>query len=178
MFRSTSQIVCSYRRLMLLMLIPLCSLSSLQAQAPGGGVFAPVPESERARLTQRLNLLVEYQRTQQWDKQYDLLAAWLKRAEGKRDFVNRTRQAYTRWGRLPLLAFTPYKVGSMQVEPGRNVWFIAGCSQVLEKGQKVSQLAFVEAYKERNDWFFSELQGAGAPKSEDPCAEATATRSF
>jgi hypothetical protein len=160
------------------LVILVCSLSAARAQTPSYEVFAPIPEGERARLVQRLNLLVEYQRTKQWAKQYDLLASLLTRAESKRDFVSRTRQAYTRWGRTPLLAFTPYKVASVQVDAGRKAWFIYGCSQVLEKGQKVSQFAFVEAYKERNDWFFSELQGVGASKDSDPCALAPATKSF
>ena len=175
MLRATDK---AYRKAMMLVVILLCSLSTL-AQTTDKEVFAPIPESERARLVQRLNLLVEYQRTKQWAKQYDLLASLMTRAESKRDFVNRTRQAYTRWGRTPLLAFTPYKVASVQVDPNRKAWFIYGCSQVLEKGQKVSQLAFVEAYKEKNDWFFSEVESVGARQETDPCANAPAAiRSF
>ena len=176
--RLTSHLALSRGRVMVLLVTFVCSLSAVRAQTPPDEVFAPIPEGERARLVQRLNLLVEYQRTQQWARQYDLLASLLTRAESKRDFVSRTRQAYTRWGRAPLLGFTPYKVALVQVDPRRKVWFIYGCSQVLEKGQKVSQLAFVEAYKERNDWYFSELQGVGASKDSDPCALAPATKSF
>ena len=45
-----------------------------RAQSNDQSVFAPVPESIRSRLSDRLKLLVEYERTQQWDKEYDLLA--------------------------------------------------------------------------------------------------------
>jgi hypothetical protein len=140
------------------------------AQASDAEVFAAVPEAQRARLIERLNLLIEYQQTQQWAKQYDLLSSLTKSAEGKQDFVNRTRQAYTKWGRTPLISFTPYNVGQVQAAPGRTPWVIAGCSQVLEKGEKVSKLAIVEAYWEKGDWYFSEVQNPGTGSGSDPCA--------
>jgi hypothetical protein len=139
------------------------------AQASDPRVFAPVPEARRARLIERLNLLIEYQKTQQWPKQYDLLSSLTTRAQSKRDFINITRQAYSKWGRAPLLSFTPNQVGLVQVDPNRKVWFISGCSQVLEKGQKVNQHAVVEAYWEKGDWFFSEVQNIGAGGPDDPC---------
>jgi hypothetical protein len=142
------------------------------AQHSNDEIFAPIPEAQRSRLIERLNLLIEYQKRQQWAKQYDLLSSLMTRAESKRDFVNRTRQAYSKWGRTPLLAFTPYKVSLVQVDANRKVWFISGCSQVLEKGQKVNKLAVVEAYREKNDWFFSEVQNTGTGKGDDPCPHA------
>jgi hypothetical protein len=140
------------------------------AQAADAEVFGAIPEAQRPRLIERLNLLIEYQKTQQWAKQYDLLSSLTKSAEGKQDFINRTRQAYTKWGRTPLISFTPYNAGQMQVAPGRMPWVIAGCSQVLEKGEKVSKLAMVEAYREKGDWYFSEVQNVGAGSGNDPCA--------
>lgn len=37
-------------------------------------VFSPIASTRRARLAERLNLLVQYQKTKQWEKQYGLLA--------------------------------------------------------------------------------------------------------
>ena len=125
------------RRLIKAICFILLFSSLVSAQASDTEVFAPVPDAQRARLIERLNLLIEYQKTQQWSKQYDLLAYSMTRAESKPDFINRTRQAFTKWGRTPLLAFTPYHVDLVQVAPDRKPWFITGCSQVMEKGQKV-----------------------------------------
>jgi hypothetical protein len=134
-------------------------------------VFSPIPVVQRARLIERLNLLVEYQKTQQWAKQYDLLASLFKRAQGKRDFIDNTKQAYSRWGRTPLLSFTPIGVKLVQVDANRRVWFISGCSLVSEKGDKVNKRAVVEAYWEKNDWFFSEVQSLDTAEPDNLCAQ-------
>jgi len=55
------------------------------------------------------------------------------------------------------------------VDATRSVWFISGCSLVLEKGQQIRKAALVEAYWEKNDWFFSEVQNVGKGDREDPC---------
>ena len=148
------------------------------AQNSNNEVFAPIPETQRSRLIERLTLLIEYQKTQQWARQYGLLSSLVTRAESKRDFINRTRQAYSNWGRTPLLAFTPYKVNLVQVDANRKVWFISGCSKVLEKGQEINKLAVVEAYREKNDWFFSEVQNTGTGKGGDPCLHAPPNNPF
>jgi len=130
-----------------------------------------VPEMQRTRLIERLNLLVEYQKNQQWAKQYDLLRSFITRAEGKKDFINRTDQAYSKWGRLPLLNFTPYRVAKTRDESTKTeFWAITGCSELSDKGQRIRKFAMVEAYFERNDWFFSELQNYGDGDKNDPCS--------
>jgi len=132
-------------------------------------VFSPIASTRRARLAERLNLLVQYQKTKQWEKQYGLLAELITRSESKRDFVDLTRKAYSKWGRTPLLDFIPLKVALQPVDARRSVWFISGCSLVLERGQTIRKSALVEAYWERNDWFFSEVQNIGKGDKEDPC---------
>ncbi|HUS09608.1 MAG TPA: hypothetical protein VMZ30_04005 [Pyrinomonadaceae bacterium] len=158
--------------------IILLNSSAAFAQNSNNEVFAPIPETQRSRLIERLTLLIEYQKTQQWAMQYGLLSSLMTRAERKRDFINRTRQAYSKWGRTPLLAFTPYKVSLVQVDANQKVWFISGCSKVLEKGQKVNKAAVVEVYKEKNDWFFSEVQNIGTGEGDDPCLHAPANNSL
>jgi hypothetical protein len=132
-------------------------------------VFSAIDSTRRARLAQRLKLLVQYQKTKQWEKQYGLLAELITRSQSKRDFVDLTRKAYSEWGRAPLLDFIPLKVSLQPVDPSRSVWFISGCSLILEKGQQIKKAALVEAYWERNDWFFSEVQSVGKGDKEDPC---------
>lgn len=160
--------------LLVVTLVPFCG-ATVFAQAHDDAVFADVPEVARAQMIERLNLLVEYQKTQQWAKQYDLFSSKRRRSESKRDFINNTRLAYSKWGRTPLLSFTPLRVALVQVDANQRVWFIAGCSQVLDKGRKVNNGAFVEAHWERNNWYFSEVENIGPSADEDgPCPRLTA----
>jgi hypothetical protein len=160
----------SWRRLGVFCVIMLNSMQ-LYSQHVNNEIFGPVPEAQRSGFIERLNLLIEYQKKQEWAKQYDLFSSSMTRAEGKRDFINRTRQAYSKWGRAPLLAFTPYKVAMKQVDARQKVWFIAGCAEVLKKGQRSNELAQVEAYWEKNNWFFSELVNYGTGDGNDPCSQ-------
>jgi hypothetical protein len=156
-------------------LITVVTVSTV-SQTGTQDVFSPIASIRRARLAQRLNLLIEYQKTKQWEKQYGLLAELITRSQSKRDFVDLTHQAYSKWGRTPLLEFIPLKVTLQPVDATRSVWFISGCSLVLEKGQKIRKGALVEAYWERNDWFFSEVQNVGKGDKEDPCFTRAAER--
>jgi|GEM_PF-3451378 len=156
-------------RLVVVTTLILFCVTSNFAQNQNLTVFSAVPAEQRARLAERLTLLVEYQKTQQWDKQYDLLRSFTKKAEGKADFINRTQQAYSKWGRLPLLDFTPYRAANVQADANTKFLAITGCSELLDKGQKVRKFAVVEAYREKNDWFFSELQNYGDGDAKDLC---------
>jgi hypothetical protein len=177
----TSPVHQKFRVLGLVGVILIFNLQSL-AQISGNEIFAPIPEAQRSRLIERLNLLIEYQKKQEWAKQYELFSSLMTRAEGKRDFINRTRQAYRKWGRAPLLAFTSYKVTLVQVDARQKVWFISGCAEVLEKGQKRNEFAQIEACWEKNDWFFSEVMNHGTGDGNDPCSQtplrAYSTRSL
>jgi hypothetical protein len=81
-------------------------------------VFSPIESTRRARLAERLRLLVQYQKTKQWEKQYGLLAELINRSQSKRDFVDLNRQAYNKWGRTPLIGFR--SIWSYLTPSGRN----------------------------------------------------------
>lgn len=161
------------RFLILLFLItPVVALS----QDPRAKSYAPLTAQDRVRLIERLNLFVKYQVAQQWEKQYDLLSSLDRRAEGKLDFVNRTRQAYLKWGRKPLLQFKPFKAGLIQADANQELIFVVGCSELLDKDKKILEVTAIEAYKERNDWFFSELHTQAPEPGTDPCGEIPTPR--
>src|SRR6266480_4301030 len=81
------------RRLCLLLLV-LCCMSAY-GQIKDQDVFAPMPAVLRAGLVERLKLLIEYQRTQQWEKQYDLLSIAVTQGNSKEEYVKRNRHWYT-----------------------------------------------------------------------------------
>ncbi|HEV7397079.1 MAG TPA: hypothetical protein VGN86_11255 [Pyrinomonadaceae bacterium] len=165
-------------KLFLASLLIFASVALSLAQNPHDNLFATVPEADRARISERLKLLIEYQVAQQWAKQYDLLSSSLRRGEGRRDFVNRTKEAFTQWGRKPLLEFIPYEARYVQVEREKEVLFIVGCSRVLDNGKKVRQLAVVEAFKEGKEWYFTEIETQGTGKDDDPCSEPPLPRAI
>jgi hypothetical protein len=119
-----------------------------------------------------LKLLVEYQKTQQWDKQYELLAAGEKKAgievRTKEEFVAGTRLAYERQERTLLLDFVPFRSDFLQ---GKNykLWFVFACSRVSEKGREAHMLTAVRAYRERDEWFFSVVEDVAPAGVGNPC---------
>jgi hypothetical protein len=138
------------------------------AGAQQRGIFAPVPLELRARLLERLKLLVEYQKSQQWSKQYELLASEITKVESKAAFVTNTARAYRQGERTPLLDFKPFRVDYLE---GKNykLWFIFACSQVVEKDRKVSMLTVVRAFRENDDWFFSVVENIEPAGKGNPC---------
>ena len=133
-------------------------------------VFEPVPPEHRAQLEQRLKLLVEYQQKQDWAHEYDLFSALRRRAEGKADFIALSRKEIIHGWKLPLVGFVPVRVGEFRPDSKTFVWMITGCAR-LKKGQQiVIETAGVEAYWERNNWFFSEVQMIGDLHAE-PCGQ-------
>src|SRR5215510_11508761 len=109
--------------------------------------FAVVPPSQGERLKSRLAEFVEYHRTNQWDKVYDLIAERYKIAvEGglPRD-VFLKKKLYS-----PIRKFTPKSVQKMD----DNWWMVEGCGTFDRGGAMESA---VEAYLHDGEWHFSDI---------------------
>lgn len=137
-------------------------------------VFAPVPVELRARLLERLKLLVEYQKTQQWSKQYELLASETTKVESKEAFIANTERAYEKQERTALFDFIPFRVDYVEVKTDK-LWFIFACSQVAEKDRRANMLTVVRAYRENDDWFFSVVENIEPAGKGNPCKPVTPT---
>jgi hypothetical protein len=148
-------------------------------QANDKDVFASVPTPLRARLVERLKMLVEYQHTQQWEKQYDLLSAAATQGDSKEDHVKRLQRWYAEGLGDILIDFTPKSVTYGSGAPFDAVIF--GCAKLREKENIVELYASVEAYRENDDWFFSPIgvvtPVGGKPKPCPYSTSSTATRS-
>jgi len=109
--------------------------------------FANVPESQRERLKSRLAEFVEYHRTKQWNKVYDLIAERDKNAvEGglpREVFLKKKLYSHVR-------KFTPKSVQKME----DDWWMVWGCGTFDRGG---SMEAAVEAYLQDGDWYFSDI---------------------
>lgn len=144
------------RRLCLLLLV-LCWMPAY-GQIKDQDVFAPVPAALLASLAERLKLLVEYQRTQQWEKQYDLLFFTFTQDESKEEYAKRNRRWYTEV--VPddlILDFIPKATTVHESSEDAGWWTIYGCAKVREKGRIVELYASVDAHRDRGNWYFSSV---------------------
>jgi hypothetical protein len=154
--------------LFLLLANLLCSLALGQSRKEE--LFAPVPTQLRGRLVERLKLLVEYQRTQQWEKQYDLLSELVTQGKGKDEFVKLNRHYYSEV--VPddlILDFTPKSVTAQSESVDYGEWTIFGCARLHKKGRVLQLYGSVSAYRQNNDWYFSQvglvMQVGGQPEN-------------
>jgi hypothetical protein len=121
-------------------------------------VFAPVPAALRASLAERLKLLVEYQSTQQWEKQYDLLSITFTQGDSKEEYVKRNLHWYTKV--VPddsILDFTLKATTMHEASEEAGWWTIYGCAKFRKKGRIVELYASVDAHREGGDWYFTSV---------------------
>jgi hypothetical protein len=120
----------------------------------------------------RLKLLIEYQRAQQWEKQYDLLSVAATQGDSKEDHVKRLQRWYAEGLGDILVDFTPKSVAYGSGAPFDAAIF--GCAKLREKDRIVEFYASVEVYRENDDWYFSPVRVVtpvdGKPK---PCPYST-----
>lgn len=140
------------------------------AKAKYEDVFSAVPAPLRTRLVERLKLLIDYQRTQQWEKQYDLLSELVTQGKGKDEFVKLNRHYYTEV--VPddlILDFTPHSLTAQSESVDYGEWTIFGCARLQKKGHTLQLYGSVSAYRQNNDWYFSQvglvMQVGGQPEN-------------
>lgn len=153
-----------------MLLLAGCAPACVRAQKKE--VFADVPAELRERLSARLKLPVEYQKTRQWDKQYDLLAAEEKKAETRETFVAHMRRAHERQERAPLIDFVPFRSDLLQGKTYK-LWIVFACSRVMEKGREAGMLTAVRACRESDEWFFSVVENVAPAGVGNPCKPVT-----
>jgi len=110
--------------------------------------FALVPAVERDRLKMRLAEFVEFHRTKQWERVYDLLAERTKHAAKgglPKDIFLRKRLYST------VKKFTPKYIQKINA---LDSWMIEGCA-TYDDGDTMESA--VEAYEQNCDWFFSDI---------------------
>lgn len=132
-----------------------CSTTHGQIKEPD--VFNSVPAPQRARLIERLTLLIKYKRTQQWANLHGLLAEIYIGGESKEQFTKRFANLQAQGLLDELIDFTPKStvVHSESVDHGE--WTIFGCAKLSEKKQTRYLYASVTAWREKGDWFFSDI---------------------
>lgn len=124
---------------------------SAYSQDKRQNVFAPIPEKLRERLVERLGTLIDYQRKKEWGKQYDLLSVLVTQGDSKDTYVKRLQHQQEVNTRL--IDFKPKSVTLGDGSPFDAIIF--GCAKVSESERIIERYASVEAYREKDDWYFS-----------------------
>jgi hypothetical protein len=169
---NASKSILMFSAVLCLVMLVLCNSKAL-GQSRNQDVrdpLLPIPVHQRTRLIERLNLLIKYQREQQWNKIYDLLTASIKGGRTKEDYASRRREIEDSLPFSTLLAFAPTEAITVDESPERGAWFILGCAQYHRKGKKVQIKSGVTAELQNNEWFFSEIGAATQIDGpEEPC---------
>ncbi len=127
-------------------------------QVKNQDVFAPVPAALRVGLVKRLKLLIEYQRAQQWEKQYELLSFSSKQGDSKEEYAKRIRHWYKEV--VPedlILDFALKATTTHEASADSGWWTIYGCAKLRRNGRTEQLYASVDAHRERGDWYFSSI---------------------
>ncbi len=147
--------------LSLLLVMSASTHSQSKEQVRLEKVLAPVPQHLRARLIERLNLYVEYERTQQYEKSYDLSLESVASpiTLDREAYVEATKNGIAKGYRSILLKFKPTWVIDLSVE-GENLvrYHISGISKEMDKKGKVYEReTAIEVRWMYGDWYFSGL---------------------
>ena len=129
-------------------------------------VFTPVPEESRARLVERLKLYLEFYRTKQPDKLYELIDAEFLGGESKEEYVKWSIEHHS--DDEALLDFSPIKVIYRE---GFMEWAIDGCARFRRDGE-VS--ATIYAYLRNEEWYFTHIAVVIDKGKGIPCAQKAA----
>ncbi len=138
------------------MLVP--GYSQTKEQKKEQKVFAAVPQHLRARLIERLNLYVEYERTKQYEKLYDLLWEYVvdPNSLSKEDYVKASKKTIAEGYRGILLEFKPTDTLDLSLnDEGEVRYDIWGTAKVNSEGEIYEKDAAIEARWINGEWYFS-----------------------
>lgn len=114
--------------------------------------FASVPDNLRARLIERLQLLVDYQRNRQWSNHYDLLVSDITDKISKENYIKeQQRLDAEKLGDV----LVDFKVQTATYATGAPFdVYIRGCGVFRQGNRTVKLQSGLEAYREKGDWYF------------------------
>jgi hypothetical protein len=113
-------------------------------------------------------LLIEYEKTHQWDKLYGLLYSGFRYNKTMEQYSKRRQYWLNKFPEKQIMDFVPQSLRGPD-NPTTSEWFIFGCITKIEQGYAKGYEGLVNAYYEKNDWYFSEPQvivGVDGPATE------------
>jgi hypothetical protein len=122
--------------------------------------FAPVPGNVRARLLERLNQFLEYDRTAQYEKKYDLFSDnFLTTLKWKKeDYVKLMQEREAKGKSEKLLDFKVSRVEKLSLDDSleHTTFKIYGRLKYLKGKKTKSEERLLDASYQNGDWYFSD----------------------
>ncbi|MEK6289147.1 MAG: hypothetical protein AABO57_25830 [Acidobacteriota bacterium] len=122
-------------------------------------IFSDVPEASRTRLLERLNQFVEYSRTEQYEKQYELFLPKL----AAKMFPVRNKQEFGKWVRTQegfresWIEFKPRSITEIEDDTYGKVYLIYGLAKTSEGGKIVESSRTTKAVIKGGEWYLIDL---------------------
>jgi len=139
------------KRLFYCLVALFCWALLASAQVTDSKKFHAVPKPLRDRLVARFNLYVEYERTRQGEKLWDLLSQGFIAAQ------RLTRDHYLQYRPNDVsLEFKPRTVIKSHMPGTVNVFEIHGVAKFQRGNQVLKANRFLEARLENDEWYFSD----------------------
>jgi hypothetical protein len=129
----------------------LTSNNVLQGQTTKNDLFKEVSPEKREQLTLRLQALIEYQRSHQWDKHYDLLATTYTQGMDKNTYISVNTEENTQ-ANLQLISFTPSHIS---IDSTGLELILSGCGQFNDNGKLRDLESVVIVCYQNNNWYFT-----------------------
>ncbi|SRR6266404_1876762 len=139
--------------------------------------FSSIPPEERAKLFERLRLLVKAQSERRWNDVYDMSLNAIEGSLTRAAFMKDHENGFPDRHAFELLSFTPTAATVVNMNGDSKEWLIEGCAQYREMRKIGYWRAGLNARLYQGQWYFSYLSeltnGADGPPL--PCAHHTRT---
>ena len=147
---------------LLLILFAICLLiyAASAQEVTDSEKFSSVPTLARNRLIERLNLFLEYDRTGQYEKKFDLLSQYhLRILKWSRSDYLKLMQEKEQQGKAEKLI--DFKITSVEDRSLDNsgkymIYSIYGNEKFLRGSKRKSEKRLIEARYENGEWYFSD----------------------
>ena len=141
-----------------LLATPVPALAQVQVKDPS--VFDPIPAAQRAKLLERLHVVFELQKKEDWERLYEFVLPE-DRPPSSEEYVRRMK-AWT--GHMKPTKFTPDSIGTRIYSPEGDIdtshfgmYIIDGCGEYGWGWFKEKYETSITARLENGVWYFSDF---------------------
>lgn len=135
----------------------MTTTQTVSCQNANDRILEPIPSHLREKLQERLLLLLEYERTRQWEKEFDLLSKLYLQGESKEEFIKTCNQIQSNDPTYKILNFAPISIITEDGSETDGHWVMNGCCRFQEKGKTKHFRASIGLYLEGGQWFLTPI---------------------
>jgi len=137
-------------------LLVLFLLPPVHGQVTNTKKFSAVPKQLRERLVERFNAYIEYDRTQQNDKLYDLYSeSYIKGQKLTKASFLEVEESIPKSSRSVLIEYRPTSVSRPYYTKESGVYEIVGRAKVQRGAKVIEEERILVASLQNGDWYFT-----------------------